>query len=338
MNTASNQTVALQVRPSAFLALARNWRLFRNWILVGVAAAAATVLIIGPRYTTTVSFTPQAPRSAQLSGIAAQFGLDISGTTGAESPYFYVELLQTKDILLRVVTHVYSVGGKSGDYAAFSSITTADSGVRADKAIKRLLKRLNVVVDRRSGIVTIDVADGNPQLALDLARALLTEIGRYNRESRQTRAAAERRFVESRLDAARVEVRAAEDSLQAFLTTNRDFRASPALTFENDRLQRSVTQHAAVVSTLLQSFEQARIDEVRDTPVISIVQPPELAARADPRGSVLAATLGVAGGFMVALLTELFAAGVAFLRAQNPAEYEGWLAAIDDLRRNLLRR
>ncbi len=40
---------------------------------------------------------------------------------------------------------------------------------------------------------------------------------------------AERRFVESRLDRARRELRAAEDALQAFLQSNRQFSNSPEL-------------------------------------------------------------------------------------------------------------
>jgi uncharacterized protein involved in exopolysaccharide biosynthesis len=338
MNTTSDDAPAANTQPSILLAFARDWRLFRNCVLLGVIVAGATILIIGRRYTTTMAFTPQAPRSSQLSGIAAQFGLDLSASTGAESPYFYVELMQTKDILWRVATHVYTVDGKSADYASFSSILSTDSAVRGDKAIKHLAKRLNVVVDRRSGIITVDVTDENPQLAFQLATTLLSEIGRYNRESRQTRAAAERKFVESRLDAARGEFMAAEDSMQAFMTTNRDFRASPALTFEYDRLQRSITQRAAVVTTLVQSFEQARIDEVRDTPVISIVQPPGVAARADPRGSVVALTLGVACGLIAALLFQLTRSALSWLRAEKPEEYEGWTAALADMRRNLLRR
>lgn len=324
--------------PHPLLALTRDWRLFRNCVLIGTLVAAASLLAVGRTYTTTVSFVPQGSRSGQLRGLAAQFGFDVAGSEGAESPYFYVGLLQTKEVLSRVVTNRFDDGETAGDYATFVKISATDSAVRTDKAIKAFRSQLVVLADRRTGLVTIEVKEASPQLALQLASVLLEEIERYNRETRQSRAAAERRFVESRLVAARKEVTASEDSLQQFLVTNRQYQTSPELRFRFERLQRSVTHRAGVVSSLAQNFEQTRIDEVRDTPVISIVQPPQLAARADPRGSTRALALGMAGGVMIAFLLRLFLGSVARLRMERPEEYEGWLATLRDLRSNILRR
>jgi uncharacterized protein involved in exopolysaccharide biosynthesis len=335
MDHIPNEASATQ--PSLFLSLAKEWRLVRNCLIAGLLVALVSVLVLGARYTSTVSFIPQGSRSGQMRGLAAQLGFDVAGNEGAESPYFYVELLRTKEVLSHVVKRRYSAGDRSGDYATILGISTSDSAVRTDKAIKSLQKRVSVLADRRTGIVTIEVTEKDPQLSLQLASALLEEIARYNRESRQSRAAAERRFVESRLAAARREVKVAEDSLQTFLMNNRQFRTSPELTFQFDRLQRSVTQHALVVSSLAQNFEQTRIDEVRDTPVFSVVQPPRLPPRANPRGWLRMAAFGVSGGLVLAFLLLILLGGVERLRSENPEEYRGWLATLRDMRRNVLR-
>lgn len=317
-----------RTQSSTLLSLIRDWRLFRNGALIGMLAAVAIVLGVGRSYTTTVSFLPQALHSGQLAGLAAQLGLDAASGNNSESPFFYVELFRTREVLSRVVAGRFDDGEESGDYAKFLGITATDSAIRTDKAIKALEKRLNVQADRRSGIVTIEVTEKNPRITFQLAAALLTEIARYNRESRQSRAASERRFVESRVAAARKEVSISEHSLQNFLTKNREYRSSLELTFQYDRLQRSVAQHASVVSSLAQNFEQSRIDEVRDTPVISVVQPPRLPARADPRGWFRALVGGSFGGLAFAVLLQLGIACIRRLRTESPGEYQSWLATL----------
>ena len=108
--------------------------------------------------------------------------------------------------------------------------------------------------------------------------------------------------------------------MQQFLQTNRQL-GSPALTFQRDRLQREVQLQQQVVTSLAQQYEENRIREVRDTPVITVIEPPILAARPDARLRALILILGTAAGFCVALLTvvvhELWSreAGV----AQDPA-------------------
>jgi uncharacterized protein involved in exopolysaccharide biosynthesis len=59
----------------------------------------------------------------------------------------------------------------------------------------------------------------------------------------------------------------------------------------------------AVYSSLAQAFEQARIDEVRNTPVVTLVDPPNLPAEPDRRwllAKVLLAALlgGIIGAFI----------------------------------------
>jgi uncharacterized protein involved in exopolysaccharide biosynthesis len=80
-----------------------------------------------------------------------------------------------------------------------------------------------------------------------------------------------------------MEKRQAEDELQAFLQRNRDFRSSPQLSFAYDRLADNVSLRQQLYTAVAQAYEQARIEEVRDTPVITVVEAPMLPARPDPR-------------------------------------------------------
>jgi uncharacterized protein involved in exopolysaccharide biosynthesis len=99
-----------------------------------------------------------------------------------------------------------------------------------------------------------------------------------------------------------------ENRLQAFLEVNRDVGNSPLLRFRQERLEREVSVRQAVVSALSQGYEQARIDEVRDIPVITIVEEPRAPALPDSRMVLLRAFLAlIAGALLGALLAFLMA-------------------------------
>jgi uncharacterized protein involved in exopolysaccharide biosynthesis len=92
-------------------------------------------------------------------------------------------------------------------------------------------------------------------------------------------------------DSAATQLRAAEHSLLAFVGMNRQYRGSPELSLAFDTLSRRITiAHSSYIS-LIQAAEQARLDEVRDTPVIAVIEEPERPRVPDRR--VAKAVLGV---------------------------------------------
>jgi hypothetical protein len=95
----------------------------------------------------------------------------------------------------------------------------------------------------------------------------------------------------------RGELTTAENALVDFENRNRLLQ-SPGLTLERQRLQRRVEISQQVYLTLAQGYEQARIDEVRDTPVITVVDAPENTV--EQSGGLL--LFVVLGGFVGGLL------------------------------------
>jgi uncharacterized protein involved in exopolysaccharide biosynthesis len=105
----------------------------------------------------------------------------------------------------------------------------------------------------------------------------------------------------------RDELREVEDRLERFHKQNRVVQ-SPELVFQRDRLSREVGMRQQVYGTMVQAFEQARIDEVRDTPVISRVLEPTLPDRPSGPGPVRLAAYGLVTGATAAALFALFSA------------------------------
>ena len=278
-----------------------------------VAAALAYTLLKPQEYTTQASFRPQGSEAGAsgLLALAGQFGINVPGASGEDlSPAFYQELLASHEILQRVADRAYTVEGE-GTVALVDllEIEKDTEPLRVEVAIERLREELvSISLGRETGIVTLEVTTEWPDLSQEIAERLLAELQVFNLETRRSQAAAERMFIEARVDSARVALNAAEDSMQRFLQLNRRIEDSPELTFQRERLQREISRQQQVYTGLVQSFEQARIAEVRDTPVLTILQAPYLPPGPDRRGLLLALALGVVlggmGGVVLAFVVE----------------------------------
>lgn len=320
----------------------------RRAVIVRTVVACAVLAILvtflqARSWTTQASFRPQGSDGpGELAGLAAQFGVNIGAVESTESPAFYSELLTSREILSRVAAASYSADGATRPLVEILEIEVdpedpaAGEALRLVRAIEWLRESaISVSTGRETGVLTLSVETEWPAVSQGIAENLLAEVSRFNLETRQSQAGAERNFVEERVRAAAEDLRVAEAALQAFLENNRQFGRSPELQFEHDRLQREVGLRQQVYSTLVQSFEQARISEVRDTPVITVLQSPYLPVEPDGRGLVLRAALGVVLGGMVgivlAFLIEVFRRPDAGADPARRDFEEAWSNLLDSL-------
>jgi uncharacterized protein involved in exopolysaccharide biosynthesis len=284
------------------------------------AVLAGAIAFARPRtYSSTARFMPESQESPMsgLSGLAATFGVSVLGTDQGSSPSFYAQLLQSRDILRETVEtrYAFSTGTDSlrGTLITLFRARGSTPAARRDAAAKTLLKDLDVTVGRETGTVDLTVTTRWAELSQQVGARLVELVSEFNLHRRQTKAGAERRFVEARVAEAQDSLRAAESRLQEFLQRNRVYQNAPQLQFEYDRLERAVNMRQQVYTTLSQSYEAARIDEVRNTPVITIMEPPDLPAKPDARlalvKALLAGLLGLALGAFAAAIRRAFGPG-----------------------------
>ena len=279
-----------------------------------VVCVVAAVTLLAPRtYSSSTLFMPQARKMpSNLSGIAAQFGVALPGSDPGESPQFYVDLIQSREILRPVVDSSYRAAGVAGGAgprtAAFADlyrVTESDPARRREAAIRRLREAIRTTVSAKTGIVTLTVRAPDPELARGVTHHVLTLLEAFNREKRKSQAQAEREFTERRLAEVRGELRTAENRLEGFLQTNRAYRGAPSLEFEQERLARDLSFRQQVFATLSQSYEQAKIDEVRDTPVLTVIEAPEAPVNPDSRYVVIKCALALALGLLLGVLVAV---------------------------------
>ena len=296
------------------LVLLRRRRLIVGCV-VGLAGLVGLVTLVGSRtFTTTAAFQPQGSSTgSELAALASQFGVRVPmGGDDTESPAFYAELLTSRQILAQVAAGSYAFDGGTGTLVQILEIDEDTPGLEERAVITWLQdEAVSVSTDRETGIVHLEVTTDDPELSLQLADRLLDEVNRFNLETRQSQAAAERTFIQTRVRAVEAELREAEAALLAHIQSNRQIGGSPELQYERDRLQDEASSRRQIYMSLVQAYEEARISEVRDTPVLTVLQTPFLPPAPDPRGLMIRTLLGAVLGGVLGLLLAFVAESLA---------------------------
>ncbi|MFW6207048.1 MAG: GNVR domain-containing protein, partial [Gemmatimonadota bacterium] len=247
---------------------------------------------------------------SRLANLAGQFGVNIPSGESGQSPQFYADLIRSREILGSVADTTFQVADTAGLFSRgmlrgpvsdLMELAEDASPPGRRAAVINWLRdeAISVSTGTETGVVELSITTPWPELSAGIAGQIVDLVNEFNLETRQSQAASERRFIEGRVEQAQHDLREVENALQTFLQNNRQFQNSPELTFEHDRLQRQVSMQQQVYTSLVQAREQARIDEVRNTPVITVVEPAEEPVRPDSRQLPLKAALGIVLGGML---------------------------------------
>jgi len=258
-------------------------------------------------YTAEAMFMPKGARGqSQLGGIAAQFGLTVASGDPSQSPQMYTELLETKNVLWPVALKEYRIttdsGVLTGNLGKIYHIKKDRPQVMKVKTVESLQRAVKATVAPKTGVIDLTVTTGNPELSLQIAQNLLDQVNIFNLNNRQRQASAERAFTERQVGEKRAELRQAESDLANFLESNRMYRQSPQLQLEYNRLESEVMRRNQVYTSLISAYETARIEEVKDLPVINVIEPPEQPIVPNRRGGVKKTAIGMIVGLFVACL------------------------------------
>ena len=309
-----------------------RWRIAR-WTIAGLLIALAAVITQPALYRATASFAPQGadPGRAGLASLASQFGVAIPASGQSMSPEYYARLLKSRSLLRTIVSDTFVVAEQGALRLPFTQLfelTAADPVRREDDGVAVLEKLVGASVSKTTGIVELSASTRWRSVSIAVVGALVKGVNEFNQRSRQEQASSERQFVEGRLAIASTELRATEDRLEEFLQRNRQMGTSPELSLQRERLQREVTQRQQVYGTLAQSYEEMRIREVRDTPVITVIEPASAPALPEPRGRTKVAILGILLGGFVGVMLVLLSDMLARRRGAGDAEVMEFLNSV----------
>jgi uncharacterized protein involved in exopolysaccharide biosynthesis len=289
-----------------------------GWFLTPVVTAIAVAVVmyvvgLQHRYAATTIMVPgsRAAGPSGLSGLAAQLGVSVNLGANDEPLAFYQELVRSRELMLAVAESEYvGPNGQASRVIDHLGVELEDDTAQyLLDAVGQLRGRVDVVANLNAGTVTIRTTASDAHLCEYIARRILELINDFNLRKRRHQPAEEMRFTEERLGSARAELEEAERNLQEFLQRNRTWEQSASLQFEHSRLVRRVDLRQSVYIALAQAHEQARIEAVRNTPVFTVLDPPEGSAQ---RTSSLVAVLafglvaGTISGMALAVLVDFW--------------------------------
>lgn len=327
------------------LTLVRSWKAVVVGCTVGGLVVAAGISLLTPRqFRSGATFIPQSSEAQVAGGLALaarQFGIQLPGSNQTWGLPVYSELLMSRELLAPLALDTLEVAERDGKRIAVMELLRIPDGpmpVRTERTVRKLRTLVGVVEDKRLNAIRLTVTTRWPSVSFTLARRLLDAVNRFNLETRKSQASAERQFVEAQAAEAKQGLFEAEGRLESFLKQNRSITGSPELMFARDRLQREVTLRQEVYTTLVQSREEARIREVRDTPVITVLEGPRLAATGEPRGTAVKGVLGAFAGCLLAIGFAFVREGLREARATPSGPLGPLVRVFDEATRSILRQ
>lgn len=289
-------------------------------VSLGAALLAALVSLVIPKtYRAESRILPNFSNgtSQSLLALASGAGLAdfLSGQISSENPILtYPEILHSTTVLERTLLAATDSFSTTRVIDALgiekrSPRESIDAGLRELRAITE------VRANPRSGLISVAAVTRDSVLSTVIVKKMLAELDRFNVESRTSRGQAARAFVEKRLAEAKLEMSDAEYALARFREANLRIGNSPQLRLQEDRLQREVLVRSELYQLLTREFEMARIEEKRDTPTFSIIDPARPPVR-KYRPKVLLNTLAA---FLIAVVIQLVRLYLRRVRTDKPS-------------------
>lgn len=248
-----------------------------------------------PLYKSTITMYPASNESGgnlnQLKGMASNFGLDIGG---AETSFHIPDIVQSRRIKTELIynkwnsdkfdfpvnliqfweinqDNKFNINPLHWIKALFANKPSDPRPIWEESAITQLDERITVGSNQTTGLITVDVLMEEPNLSSELVNAIYPSIIEFTIETHTQQVKLNRQFIEERQNEVKVELKSTEEQLKEFRQRNRNVSESPELQLELERLMREVEIQTQVYITLQQQYEIVRIEEVKETPSVIIL-------------------------------------------------------------------
>lgn len=330
-----------------------RWRVVLLGVLIVAAMAVLAVFLIPPSYSAKAAFVPnpsapslnlQGPMAGLrgMSGMASQLGIGRPADP-SETPKFYTQLIASRELRTRLLHTRFpdprtSATGDSARLLDMLRIKHPDPERKLELGLKTLASAMNTLHDEETNLVRLTVSSEWRHLSAQVANRTLQLVTEFNREQRSSRARSKRDFLNRRTAVAYSELQSMEARQRAFKEQNRSYRTSPTLELQEQQLQREVDRAADLYLALQTQLETARIEEVNDAALITVVDSAVAPRKAAwPRYGILTVTTLFAGGVFGTMLAGLLVV-LADWRRRNPASASQLKGTIRNATRELTGR
>lgn len=263
--------------------LSTIWKVKAKIILINLVVLVLTVLYLlfltPAAFKGVVTILPEyGSKSTTLGGLSQLASLaGVKVGEGAPTE-IYQNLITSESVLEPVMFNKYQTSKFDQPVDLFEYYEFEKSGDNYSRSnflslAKALRSSIETKIDRFTRILDISVTMPESQLAADVANALVESLDLYIRTKRKSYALEQIYYLEKRTEQVRDSLSKAEEKLKTFREQNRIIANSPHLMLEQGRMLREIEILQTVYIELNKQLEIARIDDIRETPVVNLKEP-----------------------------------------------------------------
>jgi len=295
--------------------LARNIKII---IIIPIVFCVITIIyvlfIAQPVYVSSAKImSSSGTKVSKVAGLASQFGIELP--TGQSEPnWVYDDIIKSRTLARSMLNRKFDTDefGKQKSLLQILTYGNEPPEYGLDTleilAVETFLSMITLSRDMETSIYTLDLSSSEPKFSAHLNASLIEELDTHQREYNKAITSKTRQFIEGRIIKTKKELEAMEEVLRDFTDRNRRIENSPLLLLEQQRLDREVSVLTGVYTTLKQQLETTKIEEVKESQYVIVLDPPEIPLkRSSPNRKamvILAGFLGLGLGIIVGLFIE----------------------------------
>ena len=270
------------------------------------------LFIAKPVYESTAKvMTSSSSGVSQAAGIASMFGIKLPGDN-SEPTWVYSEIVMSRTFARRMLKRKFDTKKYGPQKTLLQILTYGDQvpTVGIDILTRAVVDGVIGMIkfEKNGSFYDLTIRAPEPVFAQDFATALIEELDAQQREYNKLKTNQARQFIEKRISDTEKELNGAEEILKNFRDRNRRIENSPALLLEQQRLTREVAVLIGVFTTLKQQLETTKIEEVKESSYVIVLDPPEAPLLpSEPKKKqmvILAGFMGIGIGIILSFIKE----------------------------------
>ncbi|MBZ0266512.1 hypothetical protein K8I85_00015, partial [bacterium] len=277
-------------------------------VAAAVVLSVVLALVLPEAFTAHVTMLPTDDGASgfpsQLSGIASSIGLQFPFGSVSQSD-LYPTILASDRLLSGILDEKFAPEPGAEPMrlldivAEKKDLTDHEHRMGALKELRENVVRSHK--DSDTGVISLAVTTPDAALSAELANRLVSRLEAYLIDTRMVEGSRNRTFLDDRLDVVSVDLRKAEEALKTFRETNRRLADSPELLLQQERYARDVLMQEQIFLELQRQKEVAKIEEVKNTPVLRVLDQATPPVRASRPHKVIVVVMGLVLGLLGAL-------------------------------------
>jgi uncharacterized protein involved in exopolysaccharide biosynthesis len=272
-------------------------------IVTGVVTVSAIIIsfLLPESFRSTAILLPDTDKSklssmGGMSDLAALAGVNVGGEVALVK--LYPTIIRSESVLKNVIYSRYQTKAypDSVNLIQFWEIKEKNSEREYEVALLTLRTALEVYLDIKTGVLTMSIETGEPQLSADILNNIIREVEINIRTKRNTNASEQRKWIDARLTEVKADLSKAENALKEFREKNRMVSGSPQLLLSQERLMRELEINSTMYVELKKQYELVRIEEIRTTPIINVLDYGRAAAKKErpKKGTIILVSMMLA--------------------------------------------